>query len=1132
MVRPRHAARAVYRWTRRAVRGIRHWWISRRKVVRIRYRLSWATFRKILTPIPAAVFIAFITYSLVNLISGTKGPVERRCESTGACGPVIGFTFPFLSLALAASVFLLYRYWRIKRPLMRKAKHQPQRLVAPAGRPVERIVGREQLCQVICRSLGDPWNRRPYILVGGVGSGKTAVLIQLTQMLAQQGRVPVPIRLRQAGTNGCLDFRELARQTFTEESDPGAFLSSEQGTKVWRQLCNEGRAVVIADGLEEALTTDGQLQDRDNVIRRAIDRAERQKLPLVIASRPHAPLQDTYASVIDLEPLSEEAALDFLAREDPEPDAYRLDWIVETAVVSESPLYMEITHELAQHHLLKHLQSARSASSPLDTRSRDRSTLRLRLLETWKTGLMVGHLHENVALTQAERSQSVRVLSALATIGLLRDSLHVHYDELLDPEKSVLKGKAELIEAAKKLQKKLHDAQPGLDPQKCASEYALQASRGEQLGLVESWGDGVSFPHSILQAYLGSEFLPEVKAHLVKLLRSTDFDFGRELLISLVLRSCREERDFLDGIPQLLKDAAENRQDSKGLDLFAAALEVDLHAQAAAPRRVVSIHKDIADGLGKRWWEIATGDPQSRDEAKERLVHRYGEVLREIARRRNLPEEDRDKWPTTCAPLPAYDQFLKLAFQEESYALRLAITQEVGAGGDAAFEALRAFFSPDQKDPVPDPMEQYTEQLKEPREALRQLNAKSSGEGRSKEEQEEYRRERDKIRKRKGNVWRQFATRASTVPMVVGSVGIERREDAAERLDAWLKHLDPTECKGGRADLPLSFEVALAQGFKSAANRRRRHPDTNDDTRELLIEKAEIMLSRSRYWFSQLTLIHALCLWELPDRLGRAATTKPNEDDDEPGRSQTRPAADPYDAVQRWLKLAGSERALTDRREEDHTRRGERLHPFVSRAADLAVLALETGRPEQYIWIDEKGVMEKVGSTTGDPRFFRKHNLWIPPSVGWSSLDPRAQQLLADVLLLLNLTERDNGGPDLIESRLQRSARNSLPPCLTKDRSPLQPKRTVGMAHIAEPGNTCLRDCPFELCPYPPKGGLPRAELHEVFCLQQQALLRWRRGRFPLYAVTRKRAPWQGMTCKELRQFWGQMAERTRTPRP
>ena len=130
---------------------------------------------------------------------------------------------------------------------------------------------------------------------------------------------------------------------------------------------------------------------------------------------------------------------------------------------------------------------------------------------------------------------------------------------------------------------------------------------------------------------------------------------------------------------------------------------------------------------------------------------------------------------------------------------------------------------------------------------------------------------------------------------------------------------------------------------------------------------------------------------------------------------------------------------------------------------------------------------------------------------------------------MLNLTEQAGSAdsPDAREERLERASRTYLPPCLIKDRRPLEPTRTIGWADAAEPGSTCLQGCQFELCPYPPSGAQPRAELSEAFCRRQQTLL----GRRASPA-----SPHDGVVAGhdpgELESFWTQMAGRTRTPRP
>ena len=356
--------------------------------------------------------------------------------------------------------------------------------------------------------------------------------------------------------------------------------------------------------------------------------------------------------------------------------------------------------------------------------------------------------------------------------------------------------------------------------------------------------------------------------------------------------------------------------------------------------------------------------------------------------------------------------------------------------------------------------------------------------------------------------------------MLVGSIG-GRSTSPAERLVAeraradlgqWLRHVAQDGRLGGEQDLPIALEIALAQGFKYAANRRPGQPDLLRESRMFLAEQALEMLKSARYWFSQLTLIHALTLLNL---------------------SETKQPWDKYGArpeaiVQHWLDVAGRERAERDRADRSrYAGTRPEPHPFVSEAAMLCVLALKTERPQRYLWIDESGVVGQVGSRNlSKMEQQRRHRLWIPPSAGWTALNGRAQQLVADVLLLRNLAERGDLPHDR-ERRLRRSNRDDLPPCITHYREALEPGLTVGTAVSIVPGVSCVDGCVFELCPYPPKGGQPRVEMSEAFCRRQLTLL----DRSLRHPLTRQ-APWQQMTAGQLRAFWTEMADRARGPRP
>ena len=74
---------------------------------------------------------------------------------------------------------------------------------------------------------------RPHLLVGGVGTGKTAVLVRLTELLADHGAVPVPIRLRDAQDPDRMNFRDLASRRFQAMTE-GRLLSQGEAEESWR----------------------------------------------------------------------------------------------------------------------------------------------------------------------------------------------------------------------------------------------------------------------------------------------------------------------------------------------------------------------------------------------------------------------------------------------------------------------------------------------------------------------------------------------------------------------------------------------------------------------------------------------------------------------------------------------------------------------------------------------------------------------------------------------------------------------------------------------------------------------------------------------------------------------------------
>ena len=89
-------------------------------------------------------------------------------------------------------------------------------------------------------------------------------------------------------------------------------------------------------------------------------------------------------------------------------------------------------------------------------------------------------------------------------------------------------------------QMKRHEPHPGINREMShrlcghSPDIGVAASWAEQLGLVEVHGDGVRFQHSILQAYLGSRYMPAALQDGAYCFQAGQKP-GREFLIAVVM---------------------------------------------------------------------------------------------------------------------------------------------------------------------------------------------------------------------------------------------------------------------------------------------------------------------------------------------------------------------------------------------------------------------------------------------------------------------------------------------------------------------------------------------------------------------------------------------------------------------
>jgi len=178
---------------------------------------------------------------------GPFNPDGACSQVNTSCDAINSVLMPVLLVATSTVIFLAWRLFRVRRFYKRKATTEANRFVQTAGSLMDEVVGRDHLCDALMNNLRDRKTRRPHVIVGGVGAGKTALLVHLTERLAAIGAVPVPVRLRDVQQEKDLDFGSLARKRFSEIVEPIVRSNAEQD-RAWRWLREQtGRVVVLAD---------------------------------------------------------------------------------------------------------------------------------------------------------------------------------------------------------------------------------------------------------------------------------------------------------------------------------------------------------------------------------------------------------------------------------------------------------------------------------------------------------------------------------------------------------------------------------------------------------------------------------------------------------------------------------------------------------------------------------------------------------------------------------------------------------------------------------------------------------------------------------------------------------------------
>jgi hypothetical protein len=572
-------------------------------------------------------------------------------------GTVVAVAFAFLS-------FAGWRFFRVPADYRADAELEASRFV-PTATQIDDVVGREGICTILIEDLCQK-KPRPQIIVGGVGSGKTALLVRLTQRLAGLGAVPVAVRLRDAQQE--LDFVDLARGRFLRHVEDKLHFG-EEGTRIWNKLCADRRVVILADGLEEALL---EVPERRAAIAEAIKAAGKANHLLVIATRPDEALLDIDAAFVRLEPLSASDAVRYIrdAGEEqevaggrqPEPED-----IACAAEVAEAPFFLRITRGLYRDDAQKRRLAALDLTqSPL--------VVRVELLEHWLDWLCSDAPPLGARVPAAERRAAVRELESMARVALRENTLELgfaryeqsphrelHWDEDVD-----VKGMVRV---------------------------------GELLELCELVSNGIRFRHSLMQAYLGARGLsnslyrwewdalrrglavsirnrsrPERKMaqrYLDRALRRP----ARELLIALEMHCVKQsDRTRCRVRRALLDQACATRDGVAALDMLSSAYQIESLRRERA-RNVLGRAAEEVWGVGARHDDGApiVGNGRRTASADARSIDAK---LRAVCSIERLPGKE------------TYDALWKVCMSEKSYRVRLRAAQAIGSGGDDALRAV------------------------------------------------------------------------------------------------------------------------------------------------------------------------------------------------------------------------------------------------------------------------------------------------------------------------------------------------------------------------------------------------------------------------------------------------------------
>jgi hypothetical protein len=128
-----------------------------------------------------AAILAGAVVAIINLVV-LLGIVPLSAVVLGGLNAVIVAILGFL-----VTLVPVVQLSRVRSTYLQQAREMPERMVPTAAGRVGEVYGRDELCRVLIEAVRDRRTRRPHVVIGSFGTGKTALLVRLTKLFADQG---------------------------------------------------------------------------------------------------------------------------------------------------------------------------------------------------------------------------------------------------------------------------------------------------------------------------------------------------------------------------------------------------------------------------------------------------------------------------------------------------------------------------------------------------------------------------------------------------------------------------------------------------------------------------------------------------------------------------------------------------------------------------------------------------------------------------------------------------------------------------------------------------------------------------------------------------------------------------------